>query len=106
MVEGGNGGHERAGRGSLFERGVHVLPDILASAGGVVGSYFEWVQDLQENFWPAEQVAEQLELVMTRAAEEVLRAQAPRRHQHAPGGYDARRRARGRGACACAACIP
>jgi glutamate dehydrogenase/leucine dehydrogenase len=72
VVEGGNGVISARAAFNLFARGVHVLPDILASAGGVVGSYFEWVQDLQENFWTAKQVVEQLDRVMTRATEEVL----------------------------------
>lgn len=72
VVEGGNGEISALAATSLFARGIHVLPDILASAGGVVGSYFEWVQDLQENFWTADQVAGQLETIMARAAEEVM----------------------------------
>src|SRR5579872_5641448 len=40
----------------LFDRGVMVLPDILANAGGVTVSYFEWVQDLQANFWEEDQI--------------------------------------------------
>ncbi|HZS91407.1 MAG TPA: Glu/Leu/Phe/Val dehydrogenase [Chloroflexota bacterium] len=72
VVEGGNGVISARAAFNLFARGVHVLPDILASAGGVVGSYFEWVQDLQENFWTVQQVVEQLDRVMTRATEEVL----------------------------------
>ncbi len=72
VVEGGNGVLSAPAAAALSGKGIHILPDILASAGGVVGSYFEWVQDLQENFWPAELVAEQLQFVMTRAAEEVI----------------------------------
>jgi glutamate dehydrogenase (NAD(P)+) len=52
-----------------------VLPDVLASAGGVVGSYFEWVQDIQENFWTAAEVAERLDYVMIRATEQVVARQ-------------------------------
>lgn len=75
VVEGGNGVVSAPAATALIARGIHLLPDVLASAGGVVGSYFEWVQDLQENFWTATQVSEQLDLVMTRAAEEVLARQ-------------------------------
>ncbi len=57
VVEGGNGVLSAPGAAILSGKGIHMLPDVLASAGGVVGSYFEWVQDLQENFWTAEQVA-------------------------------------------------
>jgi glutamate dehydrogenase (NAD(P)+) len=51
----------------LFDRGVMVLPDILANAGGVTVSYFEWVQDLQANFWEEEEINERLKRKMTRA---------------------------------------
>jgi glutamate dehydrogenase (NAD(P)+) len=54
----------------LFDRGVMVLPDILANAGGVTVSYFEWVQDLQANFWEEEEINEQLKRKMTRAFQE------------------------------------
>ncbi|HEX5274188.1 MAG TPA: Glu/Leu/Phe/Val dehydrogenase [Candidatus Rubrimentiphilum sp.] len=54
----------------LFERGVMVLPDILANAGGVSVSYFEWVQDLQENFWEEDEINERLKRKMTRAFRE------------------------------------
>ena len=51
----------------LFDRGIMVLPDILANAGGVTVSYFEWVQDLQENFWDEEEVNARLKRTMVRA---------------------------------------
>jgi glutamate dehydrogenase (NAD(P)+) len=54
----------------LFERGVMVLPDILANAGGVSVSYFEWVQDLQENFWEEDEINDRLKRKMTRAFRE------------------------------------
>jgi glutamate dehydrogenase (NAD(P)+) len=54
----------------LFDRGIMVLPDILANAGGVTVSYFEWVQDLQENFWEEDEINERLKRKMTRAFKE------------------------------------
>jgi glutamate dehydrogenase (NAD(P)+) len=54
----------------LFDRGIMVLPDILANAGGVTVSYFEWVQDLQENFWEEDEINERLKRKMMRAFRE------------------------------------
>ena len=51
----------------LFDRGIMVLPDILANAGGVTVSYFEWVQNLQENFWEETEVNDRLKRMMVRA---------------------------------------
>jgi len=56
----------------LQERGIMVLPDILANAGGVTVSYFEWVQDLQENFWEEQTVNDRLRIIMVRAFRETL----------------------------------
>ena len=55
----------------LYKNDVWVIPDILANAGGVTVSYFEWSQDLQELFWDEEQVNRKLEVVMVRAFEDV-----------------------------------
>ncbi len=55
----------------LHEKGVMVLPDILANAGGVTVSYFEWVQDLQELFWDEDDVNRRLEKVMVKAFADV-----------------------------------
>ena len=56
----------------LNEKGIFVLPDILANSGGVVVSYFEWVQDLQAFFWEEEEINTKLHHVITRAFYEVL----------------------------------
>jgi len=56
----------------LFDQGTFVLPDILANAGGVIVSYFEWVQGLQEFFWSEAEVNAQLERVIDNAFKSVL----------------------------------
>ncbi|HLC19138.1 MAG TPA: Glu/Leu/Phe/Val dehydrogenase [Thermodesulfobacteriota bacterium] len=56
----------------LNDRGVFIIPDILANAGGVVVSYFEWVQGLQRYFWKETEIKEKLDGIMTRAYREVL----------------------------------
>ncbi len=61
----------------LHERGIMVLPDILANAGGVTVSYFEWVQNLQETSWEENEVQDRLHRKMTRAFNETY-AQAKR----------------------------
>lgn len=63
----------------LYDRGVFVIPDILAGAGGVTVSYFEWVQGLQEFFWTEREVNAQLERVMVGAFNQVLRTAHERR---------------------------
>jgi len=55
----------------LFKKGVFVLPDILANAGGVTVSYFEWVQNLYNFHWDEERVNSELEKVMVNAFKEV-----------------------------------
>jgi glutamate dehydrogenase (NAD(P)+) len=50
----------------LFAKGAMVIPDILANAGGVTVSYFEWVQDLQSFFWGVEEITQKLEMIMNR----------------------------------------
>jgi len=71
VIEGANGPTTPEGDAVLAEKGAVVLPDILANAGGVIVSYFEWVQDLQFFFWEEDQVRERLQRVITRAYREV-----------------------------------
>ena len=67
VCEGANGPVTIEADDILADRGVLVLPDVLANAGGVVVSYFEWVQGLQEYFWKEEEVNERLNEIVTRA---------------------------------------
>ena len=55
----------------LNERGIFVVPDVLANAGGVTVSYFEWVQDIQAYFWSEEEVNDRLRAIMERSFAEV-----------------------------------
>jgi len=70
ICEGANGPVTPDADDILEGRGVLVLPDILANAGGVVVSYFEWVQGLQEYFWKEDEVNAKLNDIVTRAFDE------------------------------------
>jgi len=71
IVEGANGPCTAAGSKMLDDRGIMVVPDILANAGGVTVSYFEWVQDRMGYFWTEERVNSSLEQVMVKSFEDV-----------------------------------
>jgi glutamate dehydrogenase (NAD(P)+) len=70
VVEGANGPTTPTADEILEDRGVLVLPDVLANAGGVVVSYFEWVQGLQEYFWKEDEVNKRLNDITSRAFQE------------------------------------
>jgi glutamate dehydrogenase (NAD(P)+) len=74
VCEGANGPVTPAADDILDERGILVLPDVLANAGGVVVSYFEWVQGLQEYFWKEYEVNAKLNDIVVRAFEETWSA--------------------------------
>ncbi len=71
IVEGANGPTTPEADAILGERGVIVVPDILANAGGVIVSYFEWVQGLQEFFWDEQDINEKLERIIVGAFQQV-----------------------------------
>jgi glutamate dehydrogenase (NAD(P)+) len=72
IAEGANGPVTPDADPVLAERGIMVLPDVLANAGGVTVSYFEWVQDLQSFFWDEQEINGRLERIMKRAFKSVL----------------------------------
>jgi glutamate dehydrogenase (NAD(P)+) len=73
VVEGANGPTTPDAHRVLHEQGVLVIPDILANAGGVTASYFEWVQDRYGYFWTETEVNERLEAKMCESFNDVLK---------------------------------
>ncbi len=72
IVEGANGPTTTEADRILAERGIVVVPDILANAGGVTVSYFEWVQDIQAFFWDENEIRARLKTIMLKSFREVL----------------------------------
>jgi len=73
LAEGANGPTTPDADTILRENGIFLIPDILANAGGVVVSYFEWVQDLQNFFWNEVEVTSKLRQILVKSFHEVLR---------------------------------
>lgn len=71
IVEGANGPTTMEADEVLNQKGVMVVPDILANGGGVVVSYFEWVQDVQNYFWDADAVESNMQKTLTKAFDKV-----------------------------------
>ncbi|MBK8252257.1 MAG: Glu/Leu/Phe/Val dehydrogenase [Polyangiaceae bacterium] len=72
VAEGANGPCTPEGEKVLLERGIDILPDILANSGGVTVSYYEWVQNKRSEQWTLEEVDDRLEKAMKRAYREVV----------------------------------
>jgi glutamate dehydrogenase (NAD(P)+) len=87
IVEGANGPTTPEADDILFEKGVFVVPDILANAGGVTVSYFEWVQGLQEFFWTEDEINNKLERIMMHSFESVLDQTLRHKVSMRMGGY-------------------
>jgi glutamate dehydrogenase (NAD(P)+) len=79
ICEGANGPTTPGADRILEDKGIFVIPDILANAGGVTVSYFEWVQDRAGYFWEEHTVNERLEAIIQRSFNDVL--QVARRHE-------------------------
>ena len=71
IVEGANGPTSHEADAILQKKGIIAVPDILANAGGVIVSYFEWVQNLQQFKWTEDEVNKKLEAKMVQAFKEV-----------------------------------
>jgi glutamate dehydrogenase (NAD(P)+) len=71
VIEAANGPTTADGDRILNERKIYVVPDIVANSGGVIVSYFEWVQDLQSFFWEESEVNAKLEKIIKRSFHEV-----------------------------------
>ena len=71
LAEGANGPTTPQADKILTEKGIFVIPDVLCNAGGVTGSYFEWVQGLQSFFWTEAEVNQRLDQIMTKAFHQV-----------------------------------
>jgi glutamate dehydrogenase (NAD(P)+) len=88
IIEAANGPTTTEADAILAERGVYLVPDIVANAGGVIVSYFEWVQDLQSFFWEEGEVNRRLEQLITRAFNEVAALQAAERGTMRDAAYN------------------
>ena len=71
VVEGANAPTTPSGDAIMEDKGILVVPDILANSGGVIVSYFEWVQDKQNYFWSAQEVKQNLDKIMAKSFAEV-----------------------------------
>ncbi|MBM4138471.1 MAG: Glu/Leu/Phe/Val dehydrogenase [Nitrospira sp.] len=79
LTEGANGPTTLDADRILEEKGVFIIPDILANSGGVIVSYFEWVQDLQRFFWSATDIQRRLQDIITSAFQRTLHVSTERR---------------------------
>ena len=105
VAEGANGPTTPDAHRMLHERGIFVIPDILANAGGVTTSYFEWVQDRHGYFWEEQEVNKRLEAKMMEAFHDVLQTSISTRPTCARPPTSSRSTA-SRPSRGCAGCMP
>ena len=107
LAEGANGPTTPEADRILAQRNdeIFVIPDILCNSGGVIVSYFEWVQDLQQYFWSRDEVMDRLERALDRILDEGRRARQARRRLQ-PHRRDGDRRRAGREAKAARGLFP
>ena len=95
MVEGANGPTTAVADEILADKRIFIVPDILANAGGVTASYFEWVQDRQGYFWKEAIVNEQLEQILRDSFDDVVRYRRGPQREQPHRGLHAGHRSRG-----------
>ncbi|MFX1326650.1 MAG: Glu/Leu/Phe/Val dehydrogenase [Promethearchaeota archaeon] len=79
VIEGANGPTTPEADETLYNKGIHVIPDILANAGGVCVSYFEYVQDIRAYFWDLDRINKELKKILLEAFEEVCQVSKERK---------------------------
>ena len=72
ILEGANGPVTAKGEKALLKKGIDIIPDVLANAGGVIVSYFEWIQNIRSESWDVERVNERLNKTLKKAYAKVL----------------------------------
>ena len=87
LAEGANGPTTPEADAILHEQGTFVIPDVLGNAGGVIVSYFEWVQGLQEYFWSEQEVNTNLERIIVKAFHDVMRVVTDQQHYARTAAY-------------------
>ena len=87
IIEGANGPTTTEADQILEKKGIVIVPDILANAGGVIVSYFEWVQNLQALFWDEHEVNTMLKKILLRAFDEVWELSASHSTSLRMGAY-------------------
>jgi glutamate dehydrogenase (NAD(P)+) len=87
VIEGANSPTTPKADGILADKGVHVIPDVMANAGGVIVSYFEWVQNMQHLRWEEDEVNSRLRKIMQRAYEDVRREASEHEIPLRPAAY-------------------